>query len=259
MHPDKQPAEPLSAVTAAINNFQSVSLEQLGAAALMDRIDRKFLVSAASLPDILRQLADQYSVLNVNGQQLFHYSTRYFDTPDLALYHAHHSGRARRYKVRVRNYNDAEAGYLEVKLKNNRGRTQKQRVQLASRDTNPMEQLGKESLLGVNDSVPVSNLRESMLAEFTRLTLVRKDAAERITFDLMLSFSHDGKRRTFPEVVVAEIKQATRARSPFLDAMHTMNVREGSISKYCAGIATLVPGAKSNRFREFLRRLDTFH
>ena len=66
----------------------------------MDRVDTKFLLPAVSAPGILASLADGYRVLEVSERRLSRYSTRYFDTPDLRLYHAHHAGRGRRYKVR---------------------------------------------------------------------------------------------------------------------------------------------------------------
>src|SRR5689334_9364519 len=109
--------DPLAAATGLIPLFDSISLEELGTAALMDRIDRKFLVPAAALPVVLRALSPHCRILDVNGQKLFHYRTRYYDTPELALYNAHHAGRARRYKVRVRSYNGSDTGYLEVKLR----------------------------------------------------------------------------------------------------------------------------------------------
>jgi hypothetical protein len=248
--------DPLTAAAALIPLFDSISLEELGAAALMDRIDRKFLVPASALPGVLQALSAHYRILDVNGQKLFHYRTRYYDTPELALYNAHHSGRARRYKVRVRSYGGNEAGYLEVQLKTGRGRTLKERTPLPRDGAAPMEQLAREPFLGIGDKVSPSSMRESMQVEFKRLTLVRKGTPERITFDLMMSFFRDGKERTFSDVVIAEIKQIARAGSPFINVMRALNLREGSLSKYCTGIASLEPAAKSNRFREFLHRLE---
>ena len=44
---------------------------------------------------------------------------------------------------------------------------------------------------------------------------------------------------------------------PFLDALRAGWVRQGSLSKYCLGIAALAPEARTNRFRGALRRLET--
>ena len=250
-------AIPGAGVADGALGFEAVSLEEMGAAALMDRVDRKFILPVALLPGVLARLRGRYRVLEVNGRRLSRYSTRYFDTADLALYHAHHSGRARRYKVRVRSYVDSESRWLEVKLKTNKGRTHKKRVSLVHDRVGPMERLEREGLLGVTDAVPAGELREAMVVEYTRLTLVRTDAPERITLDLGLTFSRAGEERSFPGLVVAEIKQPRRADSPFLEIVREHGIREGSLSKYCAGIASLEPRARSNRFREALRRLES--
>lgn len=248
--------DPVGVAGRAAVEFAPISLEEMGAAALMDRVDRKFLLPAQRLPEILEPLTGRYRALEVGGHRLSRYSTRYFDTPELALYHAHHSGRARRYKVRVRRYLDSESRWLEVKLKATRGRTLKKRVSLAHDRLAPMERLAAEAILGVTDAVPAESLREAAVVEYSRLTLVCGDAPERITLDLMLTFSRGGSTRSFPGVVVAELKQPRRAASPFLEIVREMGVREGAPSKYCAAIATLEPRAKSNRFREAVRRLE---
>lgn len=240
----------------AARGFAPISLDEMGSAALMDRVDRKFLLPAARLAEILERLSGRYRALEVGGRRLSRYSTRYFDTRDLALYHAHHSGRARRYKVRVRRYVDSESRWLEVKLKANQGRTVKERVSLAHDRVAPMERLASEAILGVTDAFAAESLAEAAVVEYSRITLVRDDAPERITLDLMLTFSRSGSTRSFPGVVVAEIKQPRRAASPFLEIVREMGVREGAPSKYCAAIATLEPRAKSNRFREAVRRLE---
>jgi hypothetical protein len=88
------------------------------------------------------------------------------------------------------------------------------------------------------------------------MTLVRKDVPERLTLDLMLTFTRDGQVRSYPGVVVAEVKQEVRAPSYFHEEMRRLGLREGALSKYCLGIASLAEGAKKNRFKGVLRRLE---
>jgi hypothetical protein len=247
----------LREVAAVASRFEPVSLRELGGAALMDRIDTKFVLPARSVASILESLGDSYRVLEVDGRRLSRYSTRYFDTPELRLYHAHHAGRARRYKVRVRTYVDSETRFLEVKLRTNRGRTTKERVSLAHDLLDPIQRLEREGLLGIGEVLSPRELRESMVVDYTRLTLVRVDSPERITLDLMLRFSRGAETREYPGVVIAEIKQPRRLRSPFLDALRAHGARAGSLSKYCLGIAALAPEARKNRFRGALRRLES--
>ena len=55
---------------------------------------------------------------------------------------------------------------------------------------------------------------------------------------------------------VAEVKQERRAPSYFHEEMRRLGLREGALSKYCLGIANLADGAKRNRFKGILRRLE---
>lgn len=246
---------PLAGVLAAAALLDAVSLDELGPAALMDRVDRKYMFASALLPDLLADLARDYRVLEVGGRRLSHYVTRYFDTPDLALYLAHHNDRAPRFKVRVRTYQGAAASYLEVKRKTAAGRTCKQRVLLDGGGA-PLESLC-EGLLEEDERVAFDGLTETACVEYRRLTLVRKGGVERITLDLMLTFRRGGEGRTFPELVIAEVKQDGHGASPFVAAMRALNVRPGGVSKYCAAVANLNPTVKANRFRPALRRLET--
>lgn len=247
--------DPLAGALAAARLLDAISLDELGTAALMDRVDRKYMLAADLLPGLLLELAADYRVLEVDGRRLSHYVTRYFDTPDLALYLAHHNDRAPRFKVRVRTYEGADARYLEIKRKTVAGRTRKQRV-LVEEGAAPLDLL-RDRLLEGQEGAGVDALAETVRVEYRRLTLVRKDGAERITLDLMLTFRRGGDARAFPKVVIAEVKQDGHIASPFVAAMRARNVRPGGVSKYCAAVASLDPVVKANRFRPVLRRLET--
>ena len=100
----------------------AITLSQLAPLALLDRTDTKFVVSHDQLREVMAQSIDQYCVLQVNGVRPGRYVTTYFDTPDFAMYHAHHNGERYRYKLRCRSYLDSEMVYVEVKMKNNKDR-----------------------------------------------------------------------------------------------------------------------------------------
>ena len=244
----------MRAIERAAAAYETISLAQLGHASLMDRIDTKFLVPASGVPGLLERCVGHYRLLQVNGRVLARYNTRYFDTPDLSLYHAHHAGRTPRVKVRVRTYVDSKIGFLEIKLKTNKARTQKARVALDPESLDPLERLERERFFGI--ALSPAQLRESVVIDYTRLTLVGNDAPERLTLDLMLTFTRDGQVRSYPGVVVAEIKQERRAPSHFHEEMRRLGLREGALSKYCLGIAILEESAKKNRFKGILRRLE---
>jgi hypothetical protein len=257
--------DPVRALVAAAAPLDGVSLAELGTAALMERVDTKFLLPAALAPEAVRRCGAWYHALEVNGRRPCGYRTTYYDTADLALYHAHHAGRGTRRKVRVRTYLATGERYLEVKLRTNGGRTVKSRLRVPD---------GRADVLAHPDARPLldpvlrpagpshaarspGELREVVEVDYTRLTLVGRDGAERVTLDLLLAFATDDGAASFPGVAIAEVKQARHGRSCFLAAMRALGCRPVSISKYCLGVASLHDGAKKNHYKPLLHRIRT--
>ena len=94
-------------LAALVQKFAPITLKEMDAVALLNRIDTKFVLTNRQLLDALAAVQQDYRVLSVNGQRLNHYRTLYFDTPDFDLYRLHVNGRADRYKVRTREYTDS--------------------------------------------------------------------------------------------------------------------------------------------------------
>ena len=94
----------------------------------MNRIDTKFAFNENFLPELLDLLKPYYNCLQIENKQIANYQTLYYDTSDLMLYYKHHNGSLNRYKVRQRTYLDSNLCFLEVKFKNNKGRTIKERI-----------------------------------------------------------------------------------------------------------------------------------
>ena len=57
-----------------------------------------------------------------------------FDTDDFAMYRIHQSGHTGRQKMRFRTYVSSDLQFLEVKTKNNHGRTKKKRIKVFDMD-----------------------------------------------------------------------------------------------------------------------------
>ena len=100
-----------------MRRFDAISLSEMSAVALQDRVDTKFVMREAQLYNALAMLTRQYRVLDIRGVRLNHYRTLYFDTADFALFQQHHIGRRERFKVRTRSYVDSHLSFLEVKHK----------------------------------------------------------------------------------------------------------------------------------------------
>lgn len=90
-------------------NFNPISLATLNAkAAMLERLDNKYVVHESALRAALAELSQHFDVLEIDGKRAFTYETCYFDDDELHSYYDHHQGRRRRCKVRVRKYTDAQ-------------------------------------------------------------------------------------------------------------------------------------------------------
>jgi len=217
---------------------------------LMDRTDTKYTFKADQLPALLKLTEPHYKCLQIEGKVISHYQTLYYDTEEMTLYKKHHNGELNRYKIRHRTYVDSNMGYLEVKFKNNKGRTIKERIKqkVVGNEFNETAIQFLSSELPFNPNV----LKPVVWVNYGRITLVNKLTAERVTIDTGLQFVTDTKNITLDNLIIVEVKQDKKKRSPFIDAMKSMHIREGSISKYCFAIAFTRNDVKKNNFKEKL-------
>jgi hypothetical protein len=140
-----------------------------------------------------------------------------------------------RFKIRHRTYIESEIGFLEVKFKNNKGRTIKERIK-----KNEVPQIWDEaSEIFLNSKLPFESksLKPVVWINYKRITLVSKTTAERVTIDLDMEFIGNNNKVDLSKLVIAEVKQDNKKQSVFIDAMKHYHIREGSLSKYCMAIA----------------------
>lgn len=239
---------------AIIQQFDPISLSEMEGVKLMDRLDAKFTFRVDQFPGILQEMLPHYRVLEVKGARANRYETLYFDTDDFALFARHHSGKFARYKVRFRRYVDSDLCFFEVKAKNNKGRTVKQRIRrdaiLRAVEGDAEDLLRQATPLRANDFKPV------LWVHFTRFTFVSKTTPERVTIDLNLAYENKAARVDFPKLVIAEVKQdKSSLNSPFIRIMRERRIWQGSMSKYCFGIVNLYPRVKMNLFKERVKQL----
>lgn len=243
----------MHSLSTILSQFAPTSLEEMDSVKLMDRTDTKFTFNISQLEQILNDVKDDYKVLEVEGKFISRYKTLYFDTEKLDLYLRHHSGQLNRYKIRHRTYVESNLGYLEVKFKNNKGRTIKNRI----KDLEVPKNWSGKNQVFLNNMLPFepSVLVPTIWVNYSRLTLVNKTSAERLTIDLDLEFVKDGKTVNLSNLVIAEVKQEKRKASPILAILKKYHIREGSISKYCMGIAMTTDNIKKNNFKQKLLNL----
>jgi hypothetical protein len=233
--------------------LEKITLEEMEAVELMDRMDIKFLIPIGLMPNIMAEAKACYKVLEINRERLCLYETLYYDTEALDLYHAHQSGKLNRYKVRFRKYVGSNLSFFEIKYKNNKGRTQKSRIQQPNEFEERLS-LEKTDFLEKNTPLKAANLKGNLKVKYWRITLVNKTSKERFTMDLNLAFSQEEIEVAYHQIVVAEVKQEKIGPSPIIDIFKKYHLRPGSISKYCLGVISLNQKIKHNRFKpEFLQ------
>ena len=218
--------------------FSLISLNEMDAAALLDRMDTKYVIKPDQIPGLLEDLKQDYRLLSINGIAPLKYRTLYFDTPDFKLYRMHHTGCRSRYKIRCREYLDTHVSFLEVKRKTSGGRTVKDRRML----DHPLRGMNLEIKEWLNGVFPYGsyNLIPMLWNTFTRCTLVSRHHPERVTIDVNLVFYAPFQSIYLDGMVVVEVKRASASQfSPFICRMDKRGIRRQGISKYHLGVSIL--------------------
>lgn len=238
-----------------LNAMEPINLAELSSAAqLMNRVDNKYVFNEDRLPSLLEQIQADYRVLEIDRVRLAPYATLYFDTPDRSCYREHHNGRLRRRKFRMREYLSSGACFLEVKSKNNKGRTDKRRMTLAELEDTISSPSADfiESIIG--QRLP---LEPQLWTFFSRVTLVGRTILERVTIDLRLHFRRDDAKVSLPKIAITEVKQEVDNRcTPIREALRRLSIQPLRISKYCLGSCLVDPTLKQNRFKRKLRAIQ---
>jgi hypothetical protein len=236
-----------------LERMASVTLDEMQNVRLMDRIDRKFVAPASLFRQLIEEVAPCYKVQVNGGKRIVPYQTQYMDTPGLNMFIMHHNGQLNRQKIRIRTYVDSGISFLEIKNKDNRGRTGKIRIPIHRSHIHSVADLAESHIhfLNENAAFDAGSLQPSLSNSFDRITLVNSDATERATIDLNLSFlNHVTGCETSPDnLMILELKQAGRQASRFLDALCRLRIKPYPFSKYCMGSVLTNPRLKYNRFK----------
>jgi hypothetical protein len=258
--PQRHTAQPIprhriTRLNALLERFTPIGLAEMDGVALLNRVDTKYLLDARQCAALLRALAGEYRILDIDGVRLNAYQTLYFDTADFALYYRHHAGGANRFKVRSRHYLNTHRSFFEVKHKTNHGRTMKHRVEtpMFVGDAASIDRAFLEAIV----PAALRDLRPTLWNTFGRVTLVGTTRPERVTLDFDLDLATEQAYVALPRLVVAEVKQARAdTTSPFVRCLAAARQRPASISKYCLGVALLYPQVKHNNFKPTLRAIQ---
>ena len=244
---------------SALERMEPITLEEMDGIKLMNRVDTKFVTDASLLEEILRRATKDYRVLEIDGSRISKYDTLYYDTPQLEMYTAHHNRRLNRFKVRTRTYLSSGESFLEVKRKNNRGRTKKKRIHIEREHFNDFSSDATAcNFLKAKSPYSADQLNASVSTSFSRITLVNRAKTERLTIDSGLQFRNmrTGAEASLGSAVIIELKQDGLYHSPMKGILLDLRVKPLRISKYCIGTVLTDPQARRGRFLIKLRTIE---
>ena len=231
-----------------LNKFETITLSEMDDVKLMSRTDTKFVFNFSRIPEFLEKLSQFYRVLSIDGNLIHDYKSLYFDTEDRKFYIEHHNRRVNRNKVRFREYVGSGLTFLEIKLKNNKGKTIKKRIKvdLISESITEKQQKYINKIVGY----PIEVSAKQWI-NFSRVTFVHKTQKERLTMDINLTFNNKKDEGGLRNIVIAEVKQERMSRSSdFMRVAKEMSILPMRLSKYCISSMQLYPELKQNRFKE---------
>lgn len=241
-------------IDCTIERLGSITLEEMDSIKLMNRVDTKFVTNEQALERILTKAAAAgYRALISTGRRQSDYDTLYFDTAERDMYMQHHNGRLVRQKVRTRKYLNSGETFLEIKDKNNHGRTRKKRISIPGDCFfNFLDNDGTMDFLVERCRFAAAELSPALRTRFTRITLVNSSLTERITIDRQLTFENPRTRGRFTldNGVIIELKRdSTQTSSQMLGILLDERIHPLRVSKYCIGSALTDPELKQNRFK----------
>jgi hypothetical protein len=237
---------------------------------LMNRIDTKYAVPLAVLPAILQAAQADYYAQEIDGKRIATYDTMYYDTDTLDMYIRHHDRQLVRQKIRVRQYVDSKLTFLEIKRKNNKGRTKKKRIVVPGFDITADtastlrhkrkadEPLTVAQFIDGKSRYTWEAISPHLWTKFHRITLVNKAKTERLTIDMDLVWDNvvSGEVKSYPDLVIVELKRDGNMPSKMTHIMLDLRIKPLKISKYCIGTALTTPGIKNNRFKAKIRKIE---
>ncbi len=242
------------------SGFSPIGLEEMDTIRLMNRTDTKYLTDSLKLKEILSDACRcGYRILETDGHRLNAYDSLYYDTAELKMFVDHRNCHLVREKVRTRTYLCSGQTFLEVKRKNNHGRTRKKRREI---DRALFDDFGESasacSWLVCHSDYSPEVLSPSVETMFRRMTLVNPEKSERLTIDTEIRFKNPrtGLNSGLGEAVIIELKQDGRALSRMKSILSAHRVKPARISKYCIGITATDPAARVGRFKQKARMIE---
>lgn len=243
-------------ISKLLEKLEPITLEEMSSIRLMNRIDTKFVTNKTMLLKLLALTPGKYFAQEINGDRICAYRTMYWDTPEHKFYFTHQCEHYPRNKVRVRTYLESDLTFLEVKKKNNHGRTKKSRIQIPS--ATQLEEPVVDEFLEKKVGMDLVDMKEIVQNTFDRITLVNYGKTERLTIDMNIQFSNQetGKNYDTGELVVIELKRDGNIYSPVKEMLRMLRIKPCGFSKYCIGLVLTNHDIKQNLLKPKLKSIN---
>lgn len=244
-------------IQSLLETFNPITLDQMSNIKLMNRIDTKYVTTKRQLIELLQLVHDKYYVQTIGTTTICPYRTTYFDTNEHTMYMQHHNKYAKRTKVRVRTYlTSDDLTYLEVKNKNNHGRTKKKRIRVDSLEASKQTE-GAEELVRRKTGLSLQSMHYVVQNEFDRITLVNMAKTERLTIDFNINFYNyeTGNNADSDQLVIIELKRDGNIFSPICTILRDLHIHPTGFSKCCIGMVWTDKNLRNNNFKQKVRNL----
>ena len=242
-----------------LQKMPPITLDEMSGIRLMNRTDTKFLANKAQLLQMLTLAKDEYFVQCIEGKTIAQYRTVYWDSVDYRFYNMHQVGRKPRTKVRVRTYEDSDGlTFLEIKKKDNHGKTKKKRIQVVSQES--VFESGGDDFVVKHTGSSLHELHPCLQNHFHRITLVNRAKTERLTIDFDIDYTNfdTGLLANSDQLVIIELKRDGLVFSPIKDILLHLRIKPHGYSKYVIGSHMTNLDLKANmlkgKMREIVRR-----
>lgn len=245
-------------IQSCLDRLPPITLEQMESIKLMNRLDTKYVATKRQLIELLHMVEGKYYVQEIGNTRICPYRTTYFDTDGHAMYMMHHNKWAHRVKVRVRTYlTSGDLTFLEVKNKNNHGRTKKKRIQVPSLE-GAKDTEGARELVQKKSHMSFDSMHEVVQNMFDRITLVNLGKTERLTIDFNIRFHNfeTGLDADSDQLVIIELKRDGNVFSPISSLLRDLHIHPTGFSKCCIGMVWTDPHLKQNNFKAKVMRLE---
>lgn len=242
-------------LSEAIDWFDLISLEQLNnSMALMERKEKKYIITEDMLPELFANLKEDYRVLTINNIHIFSYDNVYMDTNDYMFYTQHEAGIKSRTKVRTRKYVDSNLNFFEYKQKEWKQLT-KYRYETTEKEHGKITIEWTRFFQGVYKSIYGESLNKlltpSLHNQYKRVTFCSKNNEERITIDFNVEFSdpnNPAQTHKLENIAIIESKATTQPAqsAPLFERLWIQGQK--ACSKYCLWLLYLGKVTKNDHF-----------